>query len=263
MTLVGSIFPIKPICTDGTPLPYWHLYHFSLITFGASSFLHSWLRTFLIPSLLNNLVSIFFNIIVNVVRYKGPTVWILLNTPTKSSITFDVEVLWKLCLQFWKLDEIVHLMNKPFDENPFWWKPVLMKTHSTLSTFLIHYESETFIIDLIYFQKKLIFLEHSLQYFLSKILLPFNPFGKISFETVTPKLWREIILLWLNFLFQFTSKWNSFCCAQASSWPLPLSSPFVRVNSSSIKLSLTCFQCFYLIYIIKLTSVLNIHNSTV
>ncbi len=164
-----------------------------------------------------------------------------MNTPTKSSITFVVEVLRKFCIQFWKLDEIVHSMNKPFDENPFWWKPVSMKTHSTLSTFLIHYESESFIIDLI-FEKKLIFLEHSLQYFLSEFLLPFNPFGKISFETVTPKLWREIISLWLNFLFQFTSKWNSFCCARASSWPLPLSSPFVRVNCSSIKLSLICIQ---------------------
>ncbi len=30
--------------------------------------------------------------------------------------------------QFWKLDEIVHSMNKPFDENPFRWKPASMKT---------------------------------------------------------------------------------------------------------------------------------------
>jgi hypothetical protein len=41
---------------------------------------------------------------------------------------FDVEVLQKFCLRFWKLDENVHSMNKPFDENPFRWKPVLMKT---------------------------------------------------------------------------------------------------------------------------------------
>jgi len=40
-------------------------------------------------------------------------------TLTKSSITLDAEVLQKFCLQFLKLDEIVHLMNKPFDEKPF------------------------------------------------------------------------------------------------------------------------------------------------
>ncbi len=36
------------------------------------------------------------------------------------------------CLQFLKLDEIVHYMKTRFDENPFRWKPVSMKTHSTL-----------------------------------------------------------------------------------------------------------------------------------
>ncbi len=50
-----------------------------------------------------------------------------------SSITLDVEVLQKFCLQFWKFDEIVHLMNKPFDEKPLRWKGALMKRHSTLT----------------------------------------------------------------------------------------------------------------------------------
>jgi len=52
--------------------------------------------------------------------------------PTKSSITLDAEVLQKFCLQFWKLETIVHSMNKPFDEKPFRWKGTSMKRHSTM-----------------------------------------------------------------------------------------------------------------------------------
>ncbi len=47
-------------------------------------------------------------------------------------ITFDVEVLQKFNLQFWKLDEIVHSMKKPLDEKPLRWKGHLMKRHSTV-----------------------------------------------------------------------------------------------------------------------------------
>ncbi len=51
---------------------------------------------------------------------------------TKSSITLDAEVLQKFCLQFWTLETIVHLMNKPFDEKLLCWKGASMKLHSTI-----------------------------------------------------------------------------------------------------------------------------------
>jgi hypothetical protein len=59
------------------------------------------------------------------------------STSSKSSIFLNVEVLQKFCLQFWKLDEIVHSMNKPFDEKPFLWKGASMKRHSTMPLVLL------------------------------------------------------------------------------------------------------------------------------
>ncbi len=120
-------------------------------------------------------------------------------------------MLQKFCSQFWKLETIVHSMNKPFDGMPFWWKGALMKSTPLLRVIMLCVIILIVLMLIVIILIAIMLIVIMLNVIIMSVEAPcFNP-SKCSTWTISKK--KELIIYKIfnnDHFLKKLKKWNSF-----------------------------------------------------